>query len=273
MIECFQNKAAGINAGGLDKILALPEEIKMKFKLLLLIAAMIFTMPGVSAQVPQPVEGWPYINTDVKWAVYTIPQLSMSENIDSSAVYFNTLTNEIIKFHLDGSFYDGWPVVKEGLLFGNTPLIVDIDHDGKNEIVLEGAKRTEDNHYLHSLLYIVDDDGTIFPGFPRIYYRISAPNVADIDDDGEYELIFFSIDDDEIYCIDMYGNSKPGWPIELPENVFGSVGGGGAVGDLDLDGRLEYLLKGYKYIYAYRYDGSMQAGFPIAVLDTAYYFN
>ena len=241
----------------------------MKFKLSLLAFAMVMIVSNVFPQIPEIVEGWPYITTSGMWAVHTRPQFSMNEDIDSCAVFFNTLKNEIIKFHIDGTFYDGWPIIEEEVLFGGTPSIVDIDHDGKDELIIVGSRRDEDNHYLYTLLYIIDDDGNIFPGFPQIYYRISPPNIADYDNDGEYELIFLSIDDYEIYCIDMYGNSETGWPVESPEDISGGV----AVGDLDLDGYLEYIVKGYKNIYAYRYNGVMQDGFPISVIDTAYFFN
>jgi len=220
------------------------------------------------AQIPEMVEGWPYLTR----TEYSMPRFSLDTNPDSSAIFFNNITNDIDKFHLDGTFFQGWPIIQERTLFGTTPVIVDIDHDSKDEIVLRGAVRTEDNHYSHSVLYIIDDDGSIFPGFPQLFNHLRPPNVADLDSDGEYEIIFFSPCENEIYCIDRFGNSKPGWPITMPDDVIGSASGAGAVGDLDLDGCLEYIVKGNYNIYAYRHDGAMQEGFPIPVLDAGFFY-
>jgi len=242
-------------------------------KYLIIIFIVFFVVSIAGAQVPELVDGWPYITTDGMWAVNTTPRFSMTENIDLSAVFFNTVTNEIDKFHFDGSFFSGWPVIADELIFCNTPVVVDIDHDCASEIVTIGTQRTDDNHYDHSEIFIVDDDGMVFPGFPLIFHKPAPPNVADFDNDGEYELIFFCADIDSIYCIDRYGNSEPGWPVGLPENAYGSIGGGGTVGDFDHDGYLEYLVKSHKYIYVFRYDGSMQEGFPIEVIDDEYWFN
>ena len=242
----------------------------MKIKISILIMLFI-TISTAIAQIPEMVDGWPYLTRTEMWAVKSTPRFSFCNNLDSSAVFFNNVTFEIDKYHIDGSFYNGWPVIEDSVLFGKTPIIVDIDHDHKDELITIGAKRSDDNEYLYSFLYVVDDDGSIIPGFPIIYFRPRSLNVDDLDGDNEYEIIFYSNDEEAIFCIDRFGNSKPGWPVDLPEDVFHVKGA--AIGDIDLDGNNEYFISGLYNIYAYRYDGSMQENFPIESYDSTYYYD
>ena len=237
------------------------EEFIMKVKLIFVVLYVLINSLTI-AQVPQMVEGWPYLTRTNGWAVYPTPRFSFDDNLESLAVFFNNVTLEIDKFKIDGSFYPGWPSIQDSGHFNRSPILVDIDHDSKNEVV----------SVSYGMLYLVDDDGSIISPFPLAYGHLPLPNVADFDGDGEYELIFYDFPE-ILYCIDLNGNIEPGWPVELPEDIYGAMSVGGAVGDLDLDGTLEYVLVGDYNIYAYRYDGTMQPGFPIASYDTTYYQN
>ena len=235
------------------------------------IITLILLYSTATAQTPEMVEGWPYITKTEIWAVYAIPRFSFDTSLDYSAVFFNNITREIDKFHLDGTFYEGWPLTEDSVIFARTPIVVDIDHDGRDELVTYGARRSSGPpYYLYSMLYLVDDDGSVMPGFPIIYSRPKPLNVADLDGDGEYEILTFSVDEGLIYCIDRFGNPRPGWPVDLPEDILWS-GASCAIGDLDLDGTNEYIFTGMHNIYAYRYDGIMQSGFPVYIYDDSYY--
>jgi hypothetical protein len=228
-------------------------------------AILIVAVSTGMGQVPQMVEGWPYLTRTEMWPVRTTPRFSFRGPLDSDAVFFNTITHEIDKFHIDASFYPGWPLIEESIFFSRTPIVVDIDHDGKDEVVTLGRTIS-----FADYLYLVDDDGSIIPGFPLVYSSLQALNVADLDGDGQYEILTYSVDENQIYCIDRFGNSKPGWPVDLPYDM---VGHQAAIGDLDLDGTNEYVVFGWKNIYAYEYSGSMHAGYPIAIYDTTYYYS
>jgi hypothetical protein len=182
-------------------------------------------------------------------------------------LYFSTFMGEVQKFNLDGSFAPGWPFYADTLLFGSDPVILDIDHDGRFEMLSYGARRALPD--IYSLLFLIDDDGTIMPGFPirlRDPYGLAA---ADMDNDNEYEILYFSSREDAINCLDRYGIPKPGWPIPLP---YDNLGVGGSIGDLDLDGTNELVMPGYRNIYAFRFDGTMMAGFPVVLEDTNFIF-
>jgi hypothetical protein len=231
----------------------------------------IYSNPN--AQAPSGVENWPFKTQHGQWSLNHIPSINMNNVADSSMLFFGTaVTFELDNFHFDKSFFPGWPLFFDTVFMSQTPIIADIDHDGEIEIIINGAKRDGNNHYVHSELHIFNEDGSNFGGSPYIFSAISPPNLADFDNDGEYEIIFFDIVDDLIYCINMQGAIEPGWPIPRPQWADGSIGGGGAVGDLDLDGYLEYLLKGEQDIYGYRYDGTMQPGFPIHIFDENWFY-
>ncbi len=225
------------------------------------------------AQAPNGVENWPFKTPYGQGPKNNIPAIQMKNTVDSSMIFFGTsVTYELDNFHFDKSFFPGWPLYFNTVLMSQTPLIADIDHDGEIEIIINGTRRDGNNHYMYMELHVFNHDGSSFGNFPQIYSKIAPPNLADFDNDGEYEIIFFDIIDDLIYCINMQGEIEPGWPIPRPQWASGSIGGGGSVGDLDQDGYLEYLLKGQQDIYAYRYDGTTQQGFPIHIFDDEWYF-
>jgi len=228
---------------------------------------------GVFAQPPAQVGNWPFKTPHGQWSLNHIPAIHMNSTADSSMIFFGTaITFELDNFHFDKSFFPGWPLYFDTVLMCNTPIIADIDHDGEIEVIINGARRDGNNHYVHSELHIYNQDASSFGNFPQIYSKIAPPNLADFDNDGEYELIFFDYETNLIYCINMQGNMEPGWPIPRPQSAGGSMGGGGAVGDLNLDGYLEYLLKGDQDIYCYRYDGTTQPGFPIHIFDDDWFY-
>jgi hypothetical protein len=182
-------------------------------------------------------------------------------------IIFNTPMGEMLKFNLDGSFPVGWPLYFDTVRFGNDPVILDIDHDGRFEMFSHGWGNI--GGMYQNLLFLVNDDGAIMPGFPISMmdpYRLAA---ADIDNDNEYEIFYFSTREGVVNCLDRYGVPKPGWPIPLP---YDDLMAGGSIGDLDLDGTNELVLPGYRNIYAYRHDGSMMDGFPITLEDTTLIF-
>ena len=240
-----------------------------RMKIGLFLAAILY-LPAI-AQIPTPVPGWPYISRCDRWGEYAIAQLGYDSG--EQYLYFNTLTGEIDKFLMDRSFFPGWPVVSDTTVFECTPIIVDIDRDGRNEVVTVGDRVDINRQYCYSLIYIVDDDGSAMPGWP---VRVQWPtlNVADLDGDNEYEIICYSIIDDLIYCFGHDGNLKPGWPISfhLPGVEDGYTPHQGAIGDLDLDGMNEFILSGAWDIFAFKFDGSMMPGFHVNLPDTAYVF-
>ncbi len=238
--------------------------------ILLAVLLFIFSFSDSFSQVPELLDGWPYSRLLTSYAEQNIPRFACDADL---AIFYSTPSGDNNKFHMNGSYYNGWPVYEDEVHIHGRITIVDLDHDGKDELVANGYFVSDIPARVLNKLYIIDDDGTIFPDFPIIYSTIICPNVADFDADGEYELIFYDDEVELIYCIDRFGNPEPGWPVDLPDDIYHqSVNGGAAVGDLDLDGFLEYIVKSNDCVYAFRYDGTMIEDFLIKTIEYPYFF-
>ena len=124
----------------------------------------------------------------------------------------------------------------------------------------------------------VHDDPDRLPGFPlRLGGSLdSAPNLADLDGDGVFEILQASASG-AVHALDGAGVPLPGWPAftethphvpdsatwravpPLREGLLATP----AVGDLDGDGRPEVVVAGLAgRIYAWHADGRLVDGFP-----------
>lgn len=108
---------------------------------------------------------------------------------------------------------------------------------------------------------LFEDQVTIFVGDNTIVWRkptaiVFFPRgfIADINKDGKKEFVYRDYGESKkdnkdieyalVNAIDENGNSLPGWPVKLPDNVitFTAI----SAGDLDGDGKLETIVLGYK---------------------------
>jgi hypothetical protein len=241
-------------------------------KILFFGAALGLAFVQSRAQLPEHIQGWPYVTYSEGGNSTSSSRFGLDEG--ELHLYFDACRGEADKFELNGSFAAGWPVVFDTLIFDGSPIILDIDHDGKNEMAAKGFKSRDGR--LRPSIYLIDDNGAAMPGFPVPLKESSVLCAADMDGDNEYEFMIYDFDDDLLYCIDRYGNPKPGWPLAFSLPTYPhSITAGPAIGDLDLDGKNEYIISTFRYIYAFRFDGTIQDGFPIVLQeDTSYaYWN
>jgi hypothetical protein len=235
-------------------------EIAMR-RILFISLCVFLTVGAASSQIPDLVPGWPYRSQSRHFAVYAIGRIA--EERSEKHLFYNTMMGDILKFNLDGSYSNGWPLNCDTLSFAYDPVVLDIDHDGRFEMFTRGTMGSR------SFLLLIDDNGTVMPGFPISATDPDGFAAADMDNDNEYEIIYFSRRDGIINCLDRYGNPKPGWPIPFPSDIECVAG---SIGDLDLDGNNEYIITGDGHIYAYRFDGTMMPGFPISPPDSDFVF-
>ena len=174
--------------------------------------------------------------------------------------------HSIFAWNIDGSDLPGFPinyntVGNPGLVYPvhSSPAIGDLDGDGDNEIVFLCENDS---------LYVLNADGTNFPGFPRKVETNAAgiapsPALCDFEDDGQLEIVavgsvtYYSM---YIHVFDNAGHELPGWPVHIEDSTEGSP----VVVDLDNDDQLEILIgTEERLFYGFELDGTSVQGFPI----------
>ncbi len=160
----------------------------------------------------------------------------------------------------------GWPVQIGGnLTFAPTRGVVfcDLDGDGDQELVTSSTD---------GKLYAWHHDATAVAGFPVTLNSTAqtAPSVADIDRDGDLEIVQFTrglTSGGRFYILDHQGAVLPGFPISVGNN---NLGGSPTLADLDDDGQLEILVPERQYpiglLHVFELDGSEWGGnWPVAL--------
>ena len=145
----------------------------------------------------------------------------------------------------------------------STPALVDINGDGNLEIFVGSGD---------GWLYGLDNQGTSLCGWPQftgvagnnVYGVFSSPAVADLDGDGDFEVIAGAYDH-YIYVWNAEdGSIYPGWPFDNWDTVWSSP----VVRDLDNDGKMEIVIGCDSTVpqggilRVFRFDGEEMAGWP-----------
>ena len=171
-------------------------------------------------------------------------------------------------FGLDGLPKAGFPNLTDPLqkYSYQSPVIADLDNNGQCEII--GA-----THGDAPLFYVMNNDGSSFPGWPHSVpdssWTYSAPTVVKIN--GAWNIFMSrpigSDADDMLYGWDAGGNLLPGFPITKPGGLEGFI----SVADINNDNEFELVFgsnlldsTGHGFIHAYKTNGGGELpGFPI----------
>jgi len=170
-----------------------------------------------------------------------------------------------------GKIRPGWPLSVPHPSLGLKPSLIDIDGDGKLEILVS----TEDGN-----VFVLRPDGSVVPGWPvqvRDDVHITGLSAGDVTGDGRPEVFAGAAGKDGHFdwlCL-LGGNGVPlpGWPVQMGPSQLTLGVGSAAFVDLDGDGRREMIvgsgmpLSGPKAmmpfcLHAFRSDGQEVAGFP-----------
>jgi len=225
---------------------------------------------------PMYAEGWPQVVYD---------HMFSSPNFADLDPYYPGL--EIVVCGYDACVYawhyDGSPLTgTDGRLFDagegriwSSPAVGDVDSDGSSDIVF-GVQRGLDNLYIINYNPI-DSQVTILPGWPRTLDGgglVSSPVLADIDQDGDLEISALTFAPAHLYVFHHDGTGLYSSADGLLKELYGSVIGTPAIGDLNRDGDLEIIASGGSgtdSLFVWDRYGNYFSPFPVAIHDCQRY--
>ncbi|MDP8256168.1 MAG: VCBS repeat-containing protein [Candidatus Alcyoniella australis] len=151
--------------------------------------------------------------------------------------------NRVHATDIDGAELEGWPFDLGDAWSYCPPAVGDIDQDGNPEVVVgrAGGLYEADN------LFVIEHDGSAFPGFPLLITGGVEGNIvlADISGDSRLEIIFTNnLRDGDygfVFGVDAQGAALPGFPLRPYGIVYLN---GPTLADLDRDGSPELVVLG-----------------------------
>ena len=146
----------------------------------------------------------------------------------------------------------GFPFTSTDRFF-NAPTLVDLDGDSDLEIVVGNRRGT---------LQVLHHDGTEMASYEVGDDIRGGISIADLNDDGSYELLVTSYEDMIHVWNPIDGEELEGWPVDLGSNALTEP----ATADLDNDGDLEVVAatrSGMAYVF--HHDATPYNNFPASL--------
>jgi hypothetical protein len=202
--------------------------------------------------------GWPVTLSGMIQAKAAVGDL---DNDGDMEIVIPTRTGYVYVYNHDGTAFPGWPQYAGGNIVGFSSVVLfDLDQDGDLEII--AARMASGQPGAVCIWY---NDGQLYPGWPQStdYLAVATPSVADIDNDGLFEIVVLSYY--SVFVWDQTGQTEPGWPLL---NVAGGMSYAQPVlADLDDDGDMEILHSYYylgvsNYVGIYHHDGTAFTNWP-----------
>ena len=160
-----------------------------------------------------------------------------------------TWGENIYSIAYDGSIKSGFPY-ESTKRFNAPATLVDLDGDGDLEIIAGNDD---------GLLHVLHHDGTEMTSYDVGDDIRGGISVADLNDDGSYELLFTGYDDMIHVWNPIDGAELDGWPYDMGSNSLTEP----VTADLDNDGDLEIVTARKSGVaYVFHHDGTLFNNFP-----------
>jgi len=199
------------------------------------------------------------------------------DNDDKLEIVFGDENGNVYIFKYNGQQAAGSPYNVGATKETTTPALIDMDKDSICEIIITSFER--DSPGNNAQLHVLKWNGSGFAemsGFPFDfgYGSDGSPAAGDLDDDGNYEIVFTSngvLSDStisKIHAIRLNGTYLPGFPFEVS---YSSLGSTPALWDINNDKKLEIIIRikpdrtGINGIYAIDYQGYVLPGYPFPI--------
>lgn len=201
--------------------------------------------------------GWPKqtINTAGFVGVYSCPAIGDINGDGAVDIVVGSYGHYLYAWSFSGENVPGYPIDTKDTIW-SSPALADLDRDGYPEVII-GGDSTGGSGWPYpacGLLWVFRGNGQMYPGFPKVTPEViwSSPAVADIDNDGWYEIVVgtghyytatgrLSNEGFRVYAWNHDGSDVPGWPVVAPGCTMSSP----AIGDLDGDGNKEIGIASY----------------------------
>ncbi len=238
-----------------------------------LLEVVVGTMYGVCAfnSNGSVATGWPKSMTE---KVECTPALGDIDGDDHLEVVAGDVSGAICVWNGDGSILSTWPtdpnfqdrLLRLGLgAYLAGPALVDLDNDGKTEIVLGTTKWGLGGHFI-----ALNEDGSYVSGWPLNPATdiLASPAIGDVDGNGAVDIVFVGMNG-RVYSITASGALTSGWTVPDMGTVtpydYSARQSSPILADFDGDSLLEVLVGCEDgKLYAFDSNGSLISGWPKA---------
>jgi subtilisin family serine protease len=214
-----------------------------------------------------PLPGWPRRSANY---VAAPPALADVDGDGRDEIFTEEEDYALHAYRADGTTLAGWPATQYvGDQDRHTPAIADLDGDGVLDVLtVSGAISGPEGSGVYLLAY--HRDGTAVSGFPVFVtggYVDTFPVVADVDGDGQLEIVVVTrVTGSPTWQTGVRIYSTNG-TLKRTMIAAGTIayGTAPALGDLNGDGIPEIILQTDTAVNAWRGDGTVVPGWPVVL--------